>query len=152
MLAVLGGVVVIAGLFLHWFGPLTAWQAFEVADVLLAALAVATVLTALDTRSTGRPLPWIGAALIAVVASQLVELPPAVDEGASLGVGAWLALAGAALVLAGGVLRVAELSMTVTVAARDARGRVPAVDRRQDLAAAPGDPDPTESFPAATEP
>ena len=45
MLLALGALLLLVSLFLDWYGPLTAWNAFEVTDVLLAALAIARRLT-----------------------------------------------------------------------------------------------------------
>ena len=70
--------------------------------------------------------------------------------GAAVAAGAWLALAGSALVLLGGALRVARISVTVSVGGKDVRERVPAVDRRQAAAAAP--PAPPPATPAAPPP
>jgi hypothetical protein len=156
MLGVLGGVVVVVGLFLDWYGDLTAWEAFELADVVLAAVAGVAIVTGLTGGLDGRALPWAGGALLAIVASQLIELPPAIGGDPAIELGAWLALAGAGIVLAGGALRVADVSVSVTVAGRGSPGRVAAVDRRP-VPAAPAatpaaEPPRTESFPAATEP
>lgn len=134
VLAALGGVLVLVSLFLEWFEDVTGWQAFEALDLVLAALAIAAIVAALsgfDLRSslTPRALLPIGLALLVVVAVQLIEPPPVVGN-LDLGPGAWLALAGAALVVAGGILRTAAISVTVNVGGRDARHRVPAVDRR----------------------
>jgi uncharacterized membrane protein len=133
LVAAIGGVLVFVSLFLSWFGAASAWQAFELADLLLAGLALTVVLAALPTDgalSLGpRALLPLGALLVVVVGVQLVEPPPAVAE-TDRGTGAWMAIAGGLLVLAGGLLRVSRISVTVDVGGRDARRRVPAVDRR----------------------
>ena len=57
-----------------------------------------------------RILPWVGAFLLAIVVVQLIEPPPVfagVDPDRELG--SWLALAGSALVLLGGVLRASSI-------------------------------------------
>jgi hypothetical protein len=41
ILLALGAALLLVALFLKWYGPLTAWNAFELTDILLAALAVA---------------------------------------------------------------------------------------------------------------
>lgn len=143
VLALLGGLLVLVALFLDWFGLLNAWESFEIVDLLLALLALAAIAAALaDVRGRplapgldGRALPWLGGALLLVVALQLLQPPPAVD-GDELETGAWLALAGAALILLGGALRVARVSVQISVGGRDVRRRVPAVDRREGGSAA----------------
>ena len=149
VLALVGGVLVLVGLFLDWFGLLNAWESFEIVDLLLALLALAAIGAALaDMRGRplapgldGRLLPWLGGALLLVVALQLLQPPPAVD-GDVLETGGWLALAGSALVLLGGALRVARISVHIDVGGRDVRTRVPAVDRRDPAPAAPVPPSP----------
>jgi hypothetical protein len=149
-LAALGALLLLVALFLEWFGGANAWEAFELLDLVLALMAL-TVLAAIggvfDWLGT-RLLAPLGALLLALVAVQLIEPPPLFGEE-DLGTGAWLALAGAGLVLLGGALRVASVSVTVSVGGKDARQRVEAVDRRQ--AAAPPVP-PTAPPPPADEP
>ena len=156
VLAAIGGALVFVALFLPWFGDFSGWEAFEALDLViavLALLAVAAVVASVTGWSSGpsaRMLPWLGAVLLAIVAVQLIEPPPGLftiggdadDTFAELvdadpETGAWLALAGAALVVLGGVLRAARISVTVSVGSRDVRRRVPAVDRRPGVA----DPD-----------
>jgi hypothetical protein len=80
----------------------TAWQAMSGADVALAMLAgalVLTCLTAVDAQIVG----GLGVALLAVVTVHLVSRPfPA--EVASLKAGAWVALLGAIVALASAFL------------------------------------------------
>ena len=163
VLALLGALLVLVGLFLDWFGLLNAWESLEIVDLLLALLALAVVAAALaDVRGRplapgldGRVLPWLGGAMLLLIALQLLQPPPAVD-GDELETGAWLALAGAALVVIGGALRVARVSVQVSVGGRDVRHRVPAVDRRDapPAGAAAGSPaqDPPTSPTTAVEP
>ena len=49
LLVALGAVLLLVSLFLDWYGPLSAWDAFEVVDVLLAALAVLSLVGGLGT-------------------------------------------------------------------------------------------------------
>src|SRR6185295_19371340 len=72
-----------------------------------------------------------GAIAVAAVGVTLLQGPPG-TEGADLASGGWVALGGAVLIFAGGLLAAARISVTVTVAGRDARRRVPTVDRRHD--------------------
>ena len=165
LLAALGALLVLVALFLEWFGRASGWEAFEALDLVLAMLALATLAAAAsglgaDTPLGPRALLPLGLALLLVVAVQLVEPPPGAEED-DRGAGAWLALAGSALVVAGGVLRAARISVTVSVGGRDVRRRVAAVDRRdaaQPAAAtavpsaepigapAPADPQATQPF------
>lgn len=123
-------------LFLDWFGiagaGVTAWQAFEVLDLVLllaAGVAVAAALGPLDDRLL------VGAAGVAllVVISQLIQAPPA-GQGASIEVGAWLALAASFGLAAGAALSSAQIAVTVDVQGRERRRRVAAVDRRAEQA------------------
>jgi hypothetical protein len=156
VLAAVGGALVFVALFLSWFDGLGGWEAFEALDLVIAALAIAAVAAGVSSVTGGalsaRALPWLGLLLVVIVAVQLIEPPPgalhlefqSIDGDARFfasdpdrETGAWLALAGSALVLLGGILRLASISVTVSVGGRDVRKRVPAVDRRNDTAAAP---------------
>jgi hypothetical protein len=131
----LGSLLVLVGLFLAWYGDLSAWDAFELTDILLAALAVAGAVCAagllvpdaeyLDRRA----LPWIVGATFVVVAIELVNKPP-VAHGLDLGTGAWLSFAGAVMMLVGAVLSLTRVSFAVAVEGRDRRRRVATVDHR----------------------
>ena len=135
VLAALGALLLLIGLFLPWFGDANGWEAFEALDLVLAGLALAALAAAaagagLLRDPSPRLLAPLGALLLVVVAVQLIDRPPAISDDLDLGTGAWLALAGAALVLIGGLMRVARVSVSVSVGGRDVRHRVPAVDRR----------------------
>ena len=167
VLAAIGGLLVFVGLFLDWFEGFSGWEAFEALDLVIAVLAALAVVVAAASvaGSTGAPsprvLPWVGALLVAIVAVQLIEPPPVfatIEPDRELG--AWLALAGSALVLLGGALRAASISVTVSIGGRDVRRRVPAVDRRPaassegapaEPVAEPTDPQPTQPFSALDE-
>jgi hypothetical protein len=141
LVAALGGLLVIVALFLDWYGPADGWSAFEALDLLIAALALCAIAVAASSFGAGWPLGPrtllpVGLLLLVVIAVQLADPPPAVPDGEQLQTGAWLALAGAALVLVGGILRTASISVTVDVGGRDTRRRVSAVDRRREAAAA----------------
>ena len=149
VLAAVGGALIFVALFLTWFGDFTGWGAFEALDLVIAALALLAVAAAVASATgwssgpTARILPWLGVVLLVIIAVQLIDPPPTLFDVERIGedgiaawndpereTGAWLALAGAALVLLGGVLRAAHISVTVSVGNRDVRRRVPAVDRR----------------------
>ncbi len=140
-LAALGALLLAVSLFLDWFelggASVTGWGAFEALDLLLfglalAALALAATRIGADGAGDARLLPALGAVAVFVVAVQVLDPPPAVDDaGADVAEGAWLALAGGLLLALGGLLAAASISVVVTVAGRDTRRRVPAVDRRR---------------------
>jgi hypothetical protein len=143
LLVALGAVLLIVSLFLDWFeGGITAWNAFEVWDVVLAVLAIATLVTAIGllvpdaALLDASALPFFVGAVVVVVASQIVDPPPAAD-GAPRDIGCWIALGAATLQLAGTVLTLSRVSFAISVEGRDTRRRVAAVDAR--------DPTTTES-------
>jgi hypothetical protein len=128
VLVVLGGVALFVSLFLSWYegrfageSGLTAWTAFELLDILLAGLAVTAIAVAVPVRrEPGTPspaaerwLPWVGlAALVLVVISFLNDPPGARDRG--LEVGAWIGLAGAVALAAGGLLSFTRVSLVIS--------------------------------------
>jgi hypothetical protein len=145
ILAAVGAALLIASLFVEWYDLAgTGWQVFEVVDVLLAAIALATPALLVGA---GRPAdsgddapswaPLLALAAVAVVAVQLIDAPPAARD-ADPATGAWLALGGALLLAAGALLRRSRISISVDVHQRDTRRRVPAVDRREDPGSPPG--------------
>lgn len=128
----LGALLLLISLFLDWFEPdLSAWTVFEALDMVLAALCLATfalvvpkVLGSAD-RAGGLPdgllLP-VGIAAFVIVGIQLLNHPPAAI-GLDEEVGAWLALGGAVLMLAGAVLSRTRITFSVTVREPDAEPR-----------------------------
>jgi hypothetical protein len=137
-LVAIGAVAVLVSLFLDWYGDpgLTAFDAFEITDWLLVALAVgALVVIGTESWSGGgtpnNRLAWISGTLAFLVVAQLLDPPPA-GHGADREIGAWLALGGAVLMVAGAVLALAEISVTIDVAERERRRRTAAVDARAD--------------------
>jgi hypothetical protein len=138
-LAALGAALLLVSLFIRWFDPGgTAWQVFEIADLVLAGIALAVLVVTLGRQDpAGDSPPWLlglSAAALAVVAVQLIDQPPAA-RGSSIATGAWLALAATAVMAIGAGLSRSSVSITVDVRQRDLRRRVPAVDRRADAAA-----------------
>lgn len=133
LIVALAATLLAVSLFLDWFGlgdgnGITAWEAFEVLDLVLLAAAIAAVASAfgfLDKRVL------IGAALVAVVVvvSQLVQPPPA-GQGAEREIGAWLGLVAALGLLLGAALAAAQIAVTVDVRGRERRRRVATVDKR----------------------
>jgi len=139
VIAAVGAVALFLSLFLAWYEPeASGWDTFETLDLLLGGVAVAAAMLAAG-RLGWRPaadidprlLPVLGGIAVAAVGITLLQGPPQ-TEGADLATGAWIALAASVLILAGGLLAAARISVTVTVAGRDVRRRVPAVDRRHD--------------------
>jgi peptidoglycan/LPS O-acetylase OafA/YrhL len=138
LLVALAAVVLLVSLFLEWYGPLTAWEVFEITEVLLLALAVAALLVAFGqiVPDVGwierRYMPAIVLAIAVIVVAVLVDPPPAAgpEEPST---GAWLALAAVLLMLSGAVLSFGKVSFAVNIEGRgDARERVAVVDHRQD--------------------
>ena len=135
LIVAVGGLVLLVSLFMNWYGGQSAWDVFEVADVLLAALAFAALLAALgmiaDEISVldARRLPAIGLSATLLVVAEILSPPPAVG-GADPQVGAWIAFAGALVVLVGTVLSFGRVSFSFSIEGREPRRRVAAVDHR----------------------
>jgi hypothetical protein len=148
VLVALGALVLVVSIFLEWYEPnVTAWEAFEFLDLLLAALAIAALVAA---AGAVRPeatvverhwLPAIAAAVTIVVASQIINPPPGFDGDPATG--AWLALGAALLICLGTLLTLGRVSFALTVEGRDTRRRVSAVDARTDPTTSEGPAVPT---------
>jgi hypothetical protein len=136
ILFALGAIVLLVSLFLDWYGPLIAWEAFELVDVLLAVLALAGLLAAAGTIAPDvayidvRWLPVIGVAAALLIAASLD--PPPGAAGESVSTGAWIAFAASLVMVVGGMLSLGRLSVAVSLEAREAPERVSVVDHRQD--------------------
>ena len=149
-MAALGALLLFVSLFLDWFEPdLSAWTVFEALDMVLAALCLATLILVVP-KAIGRPvaggpsdslLLGIGAAAFVIVGIQLLNHPPAAI-GRDEQVGAWLALAGSVLMLAGGVLSRTRITLSVTVRGAEAQPgrRAPASSAAPRPDAAPAAP------------
>jgi hypothetical protein len=138
VLVIIGAIVLLVSLFIDWFSPgVTAWTVFEVLDLLLAALALGAILAAFgmimpETALLERRwLPPLVVVTIVVIASQIIDPPPAVSDG-DVDDGAWLALGASAAMLLGAVLIFSRVHLAVTIEGRDTRRRVAAVDARDD--------------------
>jgi hypothetical protein len=137
MLVALGAIMLLVSLFMNWYGPLTAWEAFEVVEVLLALLAVAALVVAAglllpDLEYVERRwLPAIVLGIAVLVAAALLDPPPAAGDDA-LEAGAWFAFGAAMVMLGGLVLTFGRVSFAVAVEGREAREQVAVVDHRQD--------------------
>lgn len=148
LLVTLGAVLLLVSLFLYWFeGNLTAWSAFEVWDVVLLVLAVGGIVLGVglivpDAETLDRRWLPVGVAAVAViVASQIIDPPPAAT-GRDAAEGAWLALGSALVMCVGAVLTFGRVHLALTVEGRDGRHHVSAVDAR-------GAADQTTDSPAA---
>jgi hypothetical protein len=126
-LAAIGAIVLFVSLFLDWFEPSrTAWTVFEINDLVLAALALLTIVIAASsifapTRAAYAPegsIPWAGVGALIIVVATLIQHPPAALHS-SPQIGAWLGLVGAGLITAGGFLLRARVSIVVTLRDRD---------------------------------
>lgn len=133
ILVVVGAVALFVSLFLNWYegpfageGALSAWTAFELLDIVLAGLALVAIAAAVPilregpaTLISSRWLPCLGLAAFVLVAVTLLNDPPgARDRG--LEPGAWIGLAGAALLAVGGLLSFARVSLVVSMRPADA--------------------------------
>jgi len=123
LVAAVGGVLLIVSLGLDWYGPYSGFSSFEFLDLLLVVLALATLgslAAALGLLRTplrpGTPLV-VGVVALLVVLSQLINHPPVGNER-DVETGLWLALAGAALMLAGAILSTARIAISVEPRAR----------------------------------
>ena len=126
VVAAIGAIMLIVSLFLDWYdGPpgegISGFTVFEFLDLLLTGLAVVMLVSLADAiglvRSGMRSyVPLVVAALaLVIVLTQVVNDPPAVAarDGNDQDIGIWLALAGAALMVAGAVLSTARIAIAV---------------------------------------
>jgi hypothetical protein len=127
ILVVVGAVALLVSLFLDWYGArftgdegLSAFTTFEIVDLLLAALAIAAIATAVPAPRAQNAAPvldarwllWIAGAVLVIVVVSLINDPPAArDRG--LDTGAWIALGGAVLISVGALLTRAKISIVV---------------------------------------
>ena len=136
ILVAVASLVLLVSLFLDWYGGRAAWDAFELVDVLLAALAVAALAGVVGTLAPDaayvhrRWLPALAAAATILVAVSVLDPPPAARRLAA-DTGAWVALGAAIAMLVGAILSLGRVSVSVAVEERDAPERVAAVDHRQ---------------------
>lgn len=133
ILVAAASLLLLISLFLDWYGGLTAWDVFEVVDMLLAALALTSFAAALlpDLVPVDRSwLPWLVVAALAVVVVSIINVPPAA-VGRNIHSGAWIAFGASLGMVVGTVLSLSRLSFSVSVEGRTPRQRVSAVDERQ---------------------
>jgi hypothetical protein len=125
-----GALLLIVSLFVDWYHGVTGFTAFEVLDLVLAGLSLATLLALAERADLPVPrtalaghAPALSLLALAIVASQLVNDPPLVvgDGGPGHAVGSWLALGGAALMAGGSLLAGTSISLAVDVRRREPR-------------------------------
>ncbi len=124
LVAALGAGLLVVSLFLRWYEPdLTAWDAFEVWDLVLAGLGLSVLATAAAELGWWRgPVPKVeilfagGCAVVIVAAAILSHPPAAIGRGVKDGV--WLGMAGAVLMAAGGVMARFGISLALSVEPR----------------------------------
>jgi hypothetical protein len=138
ILVAVGAVVLLVSLFLDWYGSLTAWEAFEVVEVLLGSLAVAALVIAVGQLVPDleyverRRLPAVVLGVAVLVAAEIIDPPPAAG-GQEPSTGAWIAFGAGILMFIGAVLTFGRVSFAVSVEGREIRReRVAVVDHRQD--------------------
>jgi hypothetical protein len=146
LVAAAGALLLIVSLFLDWYEGLTGFTVFEFLDLLLVLLALATIASLAGGMGFVKPAPSPAVSLavalftIFVVLSQIINDPPAVvGPGPEKDLGIWLALSGAALMVAGAVLGYASISLSFEPRSGgdgDARGS----DRDVTSAPSPGSP------------
>jgi hypothetical protein len=135
LIVAVGGLVLLVSLFLDWYAGETAWGAFEVADVLLAALALASLLAAVGMIAEEaavidrRLLPALVLASTVLVIAEILSPPPVVG-GADPQTGAWIAFAATLVMVTGTVLSLGRVSFSFAIEGREPRRRVAAVDHR----------------------
>lgn len=121
----LGALMLLVSLFLEWYKPnAEAWDAFEVWDLVLAAIAILALVAVASRLGFGPPRPasWLigaSAAALVIVLYALIDPPPVIEfgtNGADPGTGLWLALAAAILMIAGTLLSVARISIAINAA------------------------------------
>ena len=127
--AAIGGVLLLVSLFLEWYRPdLSAWDTFELADLVLAATGIAAISAVVrpllrdrlgpPRRDDLRPLFYLGIGVLIILVGNLIQAPPAaVDDTPQAG--AWLALVGGILVTAGALLASSRVEVTISFDRRE---------------------------------
>src|SRR5436190_2396897 len=158
--AAIGAVLLIVSLFLDWFAPARdAWTVFELNDLILAGIALLVLEVAvadlLARPEAQRYVPegsvvYAGVGALIIVGATLIQPPPGAIHS-SREIGAWLGLAAAALITAGGFAIRARVSLVIALKPPESVRRS---GQTQDLAAyepEAGDPEAYEPEPADPE-
>jgi hypothetical protein len=128
LVGAVGALILIASLFVDWYDDVTGFTAFEVLDLVLVGLALATLLALAEQADLSVPRTLVsGHALtlslvaLVIVGSQLVNDPPLVvgEGGPGHAVGSWLALGGAVLMTVGSLVAGTRISLAVDVRRRE---------------------------------
>jgi hypothetical protein len=130
-LVVLGALALVVSLFLNWYEPNpSAWTVFEVWDLVLAGIGVASILSVIPIHRRAVPeerlvperwLPFLAGAALVIVVVALVNHPPAA-RGAGLAIGAWIGFGAALVLAAGAVLSRARISLVITLKPHEGTG------------------------------
>ena len=148
LVAAVGALLLIVSLFLDWYEGLTGFTVFEFIDLLLLLLALAAIASLAGGLGLLSPAPSPSVLLcvalftIFVVVTQIINDPPAVigPEGRDQDIGIWLALSGAAVMVAGAVLGYASISLAFEPRSREPEAGRPGPEPGRPAA---GDDDPT---------
>jgi hypothetical protein len=126
-LVVVAAIGLIVSLFGDWYAPdVSAWTAFEIVDLLLAALAVTAMVIAIGgaiypegslAARAPRWLPAVGIAAVAIVTAALINHPPSAIHRSTEN-GPWIALGAAGALTLGGILSAARVSLVITLRPR----------------------------------
>jgi hypothetical protein len=129
-LTMIGGALLLAGLFMTWYvvpaaPPAVegtdvgnAWAVFESLDLIMAAIAIGAIYVAYE-QLTGEPrlgAGWLlplGLLALVIVVSQILDPPPLISAEVDPGTGAWLGLGGAAAMVVGGALSAAHVTLSL---------------------------------------
>jgi hypothetical protein len=137
VVAALGAVIVLLSLWLDWYVPAgeparTGWQAFGLLDVLIAVAivtALALPIAVAARRSLAVPVALsvtvtvLGTLATILVAYRLVN-PPGRNESVDLAAGAWIGLAGIAILALGGWMAMRREAPGPSVRRREAQRRI----------------------------
>lgn len=128
MVVALGAIILFVALFLDWYGAdrgfgddaVSAWTSFELVDLLLALIALGAIAAVLEPLARGTSsIPQAiaavaGPAALVLVLVSIINKPPLLQiADLELEIGAWLALAGAAIMCAGALLALNRVSLVV---------------------------------------
>jgi hypothetical protein len=129
LVAGLGALILVISLFLDWWDGLSAFDAYELLDLVLLGLAVVTIVSLAGAVGLMRPAISPGLSLavaivtVVIVVSQILNDPPIVLGGArDHAVGIWLALLGGVLMTGGALLAYAHISLALDVRPRNGEG------------------------------
>lgn len=120
VLVAVGAVVLLISLFFDWYEPgRSAWQVFEVWDLVLAALALTALWSAAERVLSTHPPPqrWLlvpGIAALVIVLESLLNHPPAAIGSGPM-VGIWLALGASMAMAIGAGMSIARVSVAIQI-------------------------------------